>query len=167
MSRKESFGKRQGRTSPAVSALEIPTNRPIVDVTIPGIGIVKAMVDSGANACVIRHSVIASINHFIIPVFNSENGGRTLCRNYRRIRAEGRMEVKKKRKEKEKITVLVLMELSHDVLLGADRINQIVGIAIHPSIHQQVQYVIIEPFTDHSSCSEENVASFSCTCQST
>jgi hypothetical protein len=134
MSRKESFGKRQGRTSPAVSALEIPTNRPIVDVTIPGIGIVKAMVDSGANACVIRHSVIASINHFIIPVFNSENGGRTLCRNYRRIRAEGRMEVKKKKKEK--ITVLVLMELSHDLILGTDRINQIVGIAIHPSINK-------------------------------
>jgi hypothetical protein len=43
---------------------------------------------------------------------------------------------KKKRKEKEKITVLVLMELSHDLILGTDRINQIVGIAIHPSINK-------------------------------
>jgi hypothetical protein len=51
-----------------VSAIEVPTNRPIVDVTISGIGIAKAMVDSGANTSVNRHSVIASINHLIISV---------------------------------------------------------------------------------------------------
>jgi hypothetical protein len=28
------------------------------------------------------------------------------------------------------------MELSHDLILGTDRINQIVGIAIHPSINK-------------------------------
>jgi hypothetical protein len=52
------------------------------------------------------------------------------------------MEVKKK---KEKITVLVLMELSHDLILGTDWINQNGGISIHPSTSS----VIIEPFTDH------------------
>jgi hypothetical protein len=55
------------------------------------------------------------------------------------------------------------MELSHDLILGTDWINQIVGNAIHPSTSS----VIIEPFTDHSSCSEEDVTSFSFTCQST
>lgn len=37
------------------------------------------------------------------------------------------------------------MELSHDLILGTDWINQIGGISIHPSTSS----VIIEPFTDH------------------
>ncbi|KAI9565423.1 hypothetical protein GHT06_009215 [Daphnia sinensis] len=110
----ESFGKRQ---SPAVSALEVPTNRPIIDVTIPGIGIVKAMVDSGANTSVIRHSVVASIKHLIIPVSSILK-----MADGRSVETIGELDLK--------ITVLVLMELSHDLILGTDWINLIGGISI-------------------------------------
>ena len=98
------------------------------------------MVDSGANASVIRYSIIASINHLITPVSSILK-----MADGRSVETVGELELKVEWKsKKEKITVLVLMELSHDLILGPDWISQIGGISIYPSTSP----VNIEPFTD-------------------
>jgi hypothetical protein len=105
----------------AVNSLEVPTRRPTIEVT--GIGVVRAMVDSGVSVSVVKHSAVQPIKSPIKPTTSTLK-----MADERFTETIGKVDVTVWwNTNSRKLKLSVLEEFSSDLIIGVNWIRSVGG----------------------------------------
>ncbi|EFX76631.1 hypothetical protein DAPPUDRAFT_106898 [Daphnia pulex] len=114
----------------AVNSLEVPTRRPTIEVT--GIGVVRAMVDSGVSVSVVKHSAVQPIKSPIKPTTSTLK-----MADERFTETIGKVDVTVWwNTNSGKLKLSVLEEFSSDLIIGVNWIRRVGGVFMCPSKSQ-------------------------------